>query len=247
MRKHNWMATLYDYIVADYIKDKPEKAKDTMERILFLMQYDSILNDKKKPMLPYKIYIYEDEIRVRYISDLLRVTREMGKFFVGGRSAPSWRGINAEYKYLELSKKYKKLAPNQIALRVERIIANETLSSKYFVFEKYEDKNMRKLARLNVFHLERPILFFFWLILTIYALVPYLTIFLISIYAIVDNTVVDKVLEARNIPIIVFMIIITIPWLIWTRKLTKPTEYELQKQREAVGKKRNKEDYKKRS
>jgi len=247
MRKHNWVATLYDYIVADYIKDKPEKAKDTMERILFLMQYDSILNDKKKPMLPYKIYIYEDEIRVRYISDLLRVTREMGKFFVGGRSAPSWRGINAEYKYLELSKKYKKLAPNQIALRVERIIANETLSSKYFVFEKYEDKNMRKLARLNVFHLERPILFFFWLILTIYALVPYLTIFLISIYAIVDNTVVDKVLKARNIPIIAFMIIITIPWLIWTRKLTKPTEYELQKQREAVGKKRNKEDYKKRS
>ena len=248
MRKHNWVATLYDYIVADYIKDKPEKAKDTMERILFLMQYDSILNDKKKPMLPYKIYIYEDEIRVRYISDLLRVTREMGEFFVGGRSAPSWRGINAEYKYLELSKKYKKLAPNQIALRVERIIANETLNSKYFVFEKYEDKNMRKLARLNVFNLERPILFFFWLILTVYALVPYLTIFLISIYAVVDNTVVDKVLEARNIPIIIYMIIITIPWLIWTMKLTKPTEYELQKQREASKKrKRNKEDYKKRS
>ena len=247
MRKFNWVSLLYTYIVADYIKDKPEKAKDTIERILFLMQYDSLLNDKKKTMLPYKIYIYEDKIRVRYISDLLRVTRAMRLSTGAGSSFPSWRGINDQYKYLELSKKYKKLAPNQIALRVERIIANEALNSKYFVFEKYEDKNMRKLARLNVFHLERPILFFFWLILTIYALVPYLTIFLISIYAIVDNTVVDKVLEARNIPIIVFMIIITIPWLIWTRKLTKPTEYELQKQREAVGKKRNKEDYKKRS
>jgi|GEM_PF-1176692 len=248
MRKFNWVSLLYTYIVADYIKDKPEKAKDTIERILFLMQYDSLLNDKKKTMLPYKIYIYEDEIRVRYISDLLRVTRAMRLSTGAGSSFPSWRGINDQYKYLELSKKYKKLAPNQIALRVERIIANEALNSKYFVFEKYEDKMMRKLARLSVYELEHPILFVFWALLMVCTLTPFLAILLISIYAIVDNTVVDKVLEARNIPIIIYMIIITIPWLIWTMKLTKPTEYELQKQREASKKrKRNKEDYKKRS
>jgi len=243
MRKFNWVSLLYTYIVADYIKDKPEKAKDTIERILFLMQYDSILNDKKKPMLPYKIYIYEDEIRVRYISDLLRVTRAK-RLFNGVTSFPSWRSIKDEFKYLELSKKYKKLAPNQIALRVERIITNETLNSKYFVFEKYEDKMMRKLARLSVYELEHPILLVFWAVLMVFAVVPYLAIILISIYAIVDNTIMDKVLEARNIPIIIYMIIITIPWLIWTRKLTKPTEYELQKQREASKKrKRDKEDY----
>jgi len=233
MRNYSWMATIYTYIVADYIKDKPENAKDTMERILFLMQYDSLLNDKKKPMLPYKIYIYEDEIRVRYISDLLRVTRAMRYFAGAGSRFLSWRDINDKYKYLELSKKYKKLAPNQIALRVERIIANETLNSKYFVFEKYEDKMMRKLARLSVYELEHPILFIFWALLMVCTLTPFLAILLISIYAIVDNTVVDKVLEARNIPIIIYMIIITIPWLIWTMKLTKLTEYELEKQREA--------------
>lgn len=227
MRKRQWMAEVYGFICSHYIKGKPENIKEKTEKILFLMQYESLHTGEKKPFIPYKIYIDGINIRVRYIHDILCVRKVMTNFARGGGKAfPSWRGMKDILKYDKIFNKYAKESVEGIAERVQFILDNKDLDSKYFVFCKYEDKNSRRLARLWSRQEESFSKWISWFILTVIAL-PLLFCVFVIFYASVRYTV-----ENLMIKILVYLsllIVIDTPWFIWTWNwMNQPTQFELE-------------------
>lgn len=228
MRKFDCMSRLYVKGCMDYIKEKPESAKENLENILFLLQYDSLQDKKnKKPFIPYKIYIDGDVIRIRFISDLFQVIKTMGNYWIGARgSFPPipWHGPTDEYKYMNLLEKYKSLPIEQIKLRVNEIMKSENLDSKYFIYGKYDDKFMRKIARFlaygeNNFYKEK--LFWFVLMIIVVCFGVLLTLPHYEDIIVYDmNTLYTGFIMGAGIGIVI--------WFIWIWKIVMtPTQFEM--------------------
>ncbi|MGL6121001.1 MAG: hypothetical protein ACRC0V_10885, partial [Fusobacteriaceae bacterium] len=70
-----WMNLVYTYICTtylEYLKKKEKRSIRAIEYILVIMHHES-LKKWGKPLLRYPIYIDGEEVRIFYISDLLRV------------------------------------------------------------------------------------------------------------------------------------------------------------------------------
>ena len=138
-----YMNKVYYYICYKYLHGKPERKIENLEKILFLMQHQS-LRESNKFFLRYKIYIYNDEIRIRYISDLLRVSPIID---FGGDGMAYRKSMKYYQKKLVY---FSKLSDDKLDERVKKIIEKGDLEEKYFVFEKYRDNRMRRIARLKM-------------------------------------------------------------------------------------------------
>lgn len=137
-----WMNYVYHMACTEKLHEDTKENIEVLEKVLLLAQYESLLKDGK-PFLKYKIHIYEDNIRIKYISDLLRVSpiNSFGSYYVSFYSFVI---------YKKRVKKYMRLNDNKRDEKVAEITSKLDLDKKYFVFEKYRNKHMRRVARLRM-------------------------------------------------------------------------------------------------
>ncbi|MGX8851077.1 hypothetical protein [Amedibacillus sp. YH-ame10] len=213
-----WIYKVYGFMGRSYF-DK-NNSIEIFEDLLFLVQYD-VLKQGKRSFLRGKIYLYDNKVRIKYLSDLLRVSSF--HFF-----RPKGASLNSLNSYIEIMKKYMKLSDQEIVDKVMNIIKNEKLDEKYFEFKKYDSKPMRYMARISANGSENM----YGFIRTYLVSVPTLAMFLALVFVSIYVASVDIELFIKNLPIIAFFIVIEFVmigiWVIWTWKWMKPTKYEIE-------------------
>lgn len=206
---------IYSVFYEHYAKHKDIK---TIEFLIFLAQKES-LKKFEKPLLNEKIHIYEDKVKIPYISDLLRV---------GEKQYISYRGydITQMRKYLKLLKKYKDYTDQAIEEEVKKNITENILSDKYFVYSDYCNKNYRRYARLIMNQENHACLSFIRKIL-ITIIIAILVIILMGIYFIYfASGQVNLTIQNLLFIMLIDFCLITI-YVYWTLLWMKPTEFEI--------------------
>lgn len=157
--------------IGTYLIEKETLTKIDIKRLemmLALIQYD-LLMANKDPILTYKIYIYNNRIYHKYLSDVLQVR-------------PLKNGqINNIYKKNTMFNMYKDMEFEELEQRIKLINENKKLEG-YFVFNKYNGPNLIGYARLttNKRYYIYLLLFNYFVIVPI--MVISLVLFLIYLY-----------------------------------------------------------------
>lgn len=215
-----WMHEIYTYMCSDYIKRNPNKI-NILEAILFLMQIESFEN-YKKPFYKYKTYIYDNTIRIPYLSDLLRISPIVPL----SNDHIYWsRRID---KYSSLFKKYKKMSEQEIFEKVASYTKCKN-NSKYFKIEKYSNINFRRLARLKISDSTVGIIKFLLRKFSgALALVfSFSTIMLLCLENYITRTLMRNDIQTIYFIICGLAIIFDIIWWVWTWHCMKPTKHEI--------------------
>lgn len=222
-----WMNHIYLYICSSYINKN--KRIDVLEAILLLMQIESIKNFGC-PFYKYKTYIYDGNIRIPYLSDLLRispiVTIPYGRHFYGPRRMD---------KYVNMFKKYRNISEEEVFNRVEASI-KELECSNYIVLKEYRNSWMRRRARLTINEGKKGVFPYIMRIIIGMLTFVYLFGFIMLNLAIhfhtefsayLNHDINIEILKSTNILVFIITVILSIIWLLWTWQWIKPTRYEL--------------------
>lgn len=128
------------FVVCELRKDLNTKE---LECLLFLIQNDSIRNTGKQ-LYPAKIYIYEKDLYIQYISDLLRVNNPLHDIYY-------W------WVYDELiGKKVRKYVLKYRRCNAEEIVrlADEAIelgiNKEYIQLKEYNNKGLRRRSRYTI-------------------------------------------------------------------------------------------------
>lgn len=200
--------------------DKP----DEIEKILFLMQYDALRNGRK-PVYKYRTYIEDNKIRIKYMSDLLRVMTLTD--IAIGRTNVSF----ADKEYIQENKEhiqeYIGFSNEKLDEVVNWVVKDGVLAPKYFTFKKYNNKIMRLFARFqNWFINHHALKGYVFVALTMFLLAMLVCCaVLISIFMSLGKEYYDQTMIVIK-GLITIVIIAFIPWLALTIKITRPTKYE---------------------
>lgn len=222
MHKISQIKLVYNELCLGELKKKYDNNPEVMEYILFLMQCNALKNGYR-PVYKYKTYIYEGKIRIKFMSDLLRVM-PLTKVYVEPRAYSVQR---KEVKInRELIQEYMKLTKDEIRELVDIVLENGILDSKYFVFKKYNNKIMRLYARFQVFTSHHRVLSIVYNILVTFFLAMIATS--IGVLLLLMDIGEEY---ASQIPIAIkvllgFITISGIPTIAWTLITTRPTKYE---------------------
>lgn len=203
------------YSTLGYVYFSKKSNIGILEYIIFLIQYDSL---NQSPFLKEKIYIDRYNIRIEYLSDLLRV----GHF---NYFLPRGANTSTLDKYVIELRKYMNLSDGDIQKKVFDIIDNVELNNRYFVYDKYSNKKLRILARLKIKSLEHAWKGYFRLILFAMLVGLFIAIcisFPIAIY----NDVYYVNIKLVSI-VMIMEIILLIIYLYWTWLWMRPSKYEL--------------------
>ncbi len=213
-----WLRKIYSYMGASYFSNKNNKI-EIFEYLLFLVQYE-VLQNKNKSFLREKIYIDGNNVRIKYISDLIRV-RPFGFVRALGED------IDSLNEYVIIMKKYMAMGNSQIEKEVIHILSEKKLDERYFVFRKYKSSFMRCNARVFAHDVgyKSFIRTYILNLLTIAMLFALL-------YSYLYISSVDKNVLQENIHIFMFFVIaeviLIIISIIWTYLWSKPTKYEIE-------------------
>lgn len=192
---------------------------ETVEYLLLLIQQESI-ELGMKPLICNPIYIDENTVRIKYLSDLLRVRRNMVIHYKG------FNGNEMMKKYLKILSKYIKLSDAEIEKKALQLISKDDLDSKYFLYEKYDNIIMRKIARIEA---NRDIHSIASFIRTFFVTIPAIIIsvaILLGFYMIYFESRVDKDISIL-FPFLLIDSVFIIIFIIWSWIWSKPTEYEI--------------------
>lgn len=117
----------------------------SLEKILFLMQNES-LEKYGVPLIPYEIYYFNNQIYIKYLSDLLRVSHPK-ETDLDDKAIK----INEKYRYNDMLPKYKQLSEEELNAKIEMLIRSRTLNFSYFKFEQCKRITFyRKCARFQM-------------------------------------------------------------------------------------------------
>lgn len=108
-----WLRKIYSYMGYSYFSNKNNDIV-VFEYLLFLVQFE-VLQNKKKSFLKEKIYIDGNKIRIKYISDLIRVRPFV---FVRGLG----ENLDSLNEYVSIMQKYLAMGEDQIKKEVLYII-----------------------------------------------------------------------------------------------------------------------------
>lgn len=226
MLKSSHAELVYKEICYGELKNKFNNKPAEIERILFLMQYNAFKNGRMR-VYKYKTYIDGTDIRIKYMSDLLRVM-PLTDIIIGDRY--DYNEKKDIEKNREEVKNYTDLSDERLKEIVKWVIENEELDPKYFVYGKYKSKLMRASARLHYYAKRHPLAAAFHS-----ALAAYLAAILIGLVIglpIIQVSISKEYLYQMPYAIkglIVMGGVPGIPWLLWSMKITKPTWYEKDK------------------
>lgn len=219
MYKSTRIEMIYNDICIDMIKDSVHSSPEAMEKIVFLLQYTSLKKDNKR-LFRYKIYINNNKVRIEYLSDLLR-TVPFTKITISYRDIGLWDN-KAIRKCQKEVKKYIAMSTQEVDQLVEQILLNESLPSKYFVYQKYVNKRRRLIARHVSRYNDHFFRGWFFMVVSIFAFVALLSILFMVLLLICG---VDKeYLNMGSSWIILFIPV----WLFWAKYRLKPTNYEIE-------------------
>lgn len=220
-RKKLYWTTTYVYanLCYDYF-DHNKHIESTiirLEKILFLMQYES-LTKYKIPLLVYKTYIHNNKIYLRYLSDLLRVSKPYtasdNKYFMFMKVE--------KYKYEQMMNKYSKMADKDLNNKISELITNNLLPCEYFSYEEYTRKDMRICARMQMDYKGKLIVILGLLSFPGIASAILLLLKIIGIH-ILSYSVSDLALTTLfTLPFLLVLIILLY------KITTKPTKYEFE-------------------
>ena len=213
-----WMNRIYSSICSDYlVKSHPERTVDMIEKVLFLMQVESL--QKQMPLLNCKIFLDGSCIRFSYISDLLEVHQKA--LFLPSSSYYLFRWSFNEYA--KMLNRLRRLDETQLNERVMKVLQNADLDRNCFVYAPYEHRWLRRLARLKI----QTTLHWVINLVRIFLFVPLPAVLIACV-------MVQSVTEELCLPIdyqrmwvLILMGIFTfITALRWTIFWMKPTAYE---------------------
>lgn len=219
MMRRIWMHKIYNYICSYYLIKNPNSIFK-LECILFLMQIESI-EKYGKLFYKYKTYVYQKQIRIPYLSDLLRVSP------IILLSNDHIYGTKKIDKYLKMFKKYSKLSENEIYEKIDSIIS-KNIYKKYWSCSVYENGNLRRIARLRVNHESRGILKS--LLRKIFGFLSFAYLFGLlccKYYEYIFSEEIKVDFQDITQMFIILTLIFGIIWWIWTWKWMQPTEYEI--------------------
>ncbi|MGL5041765.1 MAG: hypothetical protein ACRC6X_01515 [Culicoidibacterales bacterium] len=214
-----WMDLVYSHICRkylEYLKEKEKRSIRSIEYILVIMHHESLKKGGKR-LLRYPIYIDGEEVRIFYISDLLRV---MPPTMFGPDGIHNGREMD---RYSKMLNKYKKMPEEEVKEQALNIVNMGYLPQKDVVFRKYNNKYMRILARQRANKRKYPYkaLLKFLLGLFNYGPTTLLIGLLIQLLVFKDRT---------NIPDLAYISVVNLiflpPWIIWTVRWSKPTSFE---------------------
>lgn len=139
------MNRVYSSLCNSYlVKSRPKRTVDMMEKVLLLMQAESL--QKQIPLFHCKIFLDGSHIRIPYISDLLAVDQK-AFFPPESRYFLFHQGFD---EYTKMLKRLRRLDQEQINERVMKILQHHKLDADYFVYAPYHHTWMRRLARLKI-------------------------------------------------------------------------------------------------
>ena len=190
---------------------------EEIEEMLFLLQYDYI-NKEGSPLYPVKTYIGENGIHVVFISDLLKVSEPLDVY-----------SYSALFKYYyiieEYYKKYSRCSSEEIKMMVKEIIDTKDLNEKYFVYDNYDYRYIKK-ARHEVRASKHIYVYYLKAALVLLYILPLPSVGIIHYYATIRPMSEEKYLFVYRF--LVIGVICFIIWLIWTIKWRRPTDYEIE-------------------
>lgn len=219
MKKHSatYSSTyVYGNLCAKYTSQYPKESIYKLEKILFLMQYESI-KQYNSPLLAYNTYIYEDKIYLQYVSDLLRVAKahpDTDDYFIYSKVR--------KYKYDKMMKTLANKTEQELDIEIELLIRENKLQRGYFFFEPGNNKNMRRLVRFMTNKKSWMFVFFGPI-----AFVWILSLLTVIINLIIPNSGFYTIEEGIQALIFLFPIFILCVYIVFLLPL-KPTKYEIE-------------------
>lgn len=214
------MNRIYTYVCYEYFLFTSNPSIDSLEKILFLIQVDSLEKDDR-PFIKSKIYINGMKIRITYISDLLRVSpiTEFGYDSLY---------INPKMDiYLKRMKKYSKLNDVELQNAVNKVLNTKRLDGKYFTHDTYKNNLMRKWARLKLMGKNHRVLEMFRAFFEISICFPLYICTLIFLFSYLISG--NGAIKEKLFQLIGYTALFNIPYLIWMWIWMKPTKYEIEK------------------
>lgn len=216
---------LYDQVCTSYLRRKPPRTTTSLEHILFLLQVESL--HENKVCIPYPIYIEGTTIKIPFISDMLQVTRccelqiGYGRKWFGGFS----KDFYDMCEYNKLSLKYKKMTDQQLQEKVAELINSKALNPTYFIKSKYKNTLLLKyahyLARTDQHPFKTVAYMLFTFIILWLVIAP---ILLIPIIAVRGNITLMEISNLIYIELLGLLLLGV--WGVWTKRWLQPTEYE---------------------
>ena len=190
---------------------------EEIEEMLFLLQYDYI-NKEGSPLYPVKTYIGENGIHIEYISDLLKVSKPLDVY-----------SYSALFKYYyiieEYYQKYKRCSSEEIKMMVKEIIDTKDLNEKYFVYDNYDYRYIKK-ARHEVRASKHIYVYYLKAALVLLYILPLIALGILHYLSRIRTLSEEKYIFAYRF--LVIGVICFIVWLIWTIKWRRPTDYEIE-------------------
>lgn len=213
-----WMNRIYSSFCSDYlVKSRPERTVDMMEKVLFLMQVESL--QKQMPLLPCKIFLDGSHIRIPYISDLLAVHQKA--LFLPNSSHYMFRRSFDEYA--KMLNRLRRLDEVQLNERVMKVLQNADLDRNYFVYAPYEHRWLRRLARLKI----QTTLHWVINLVRIFLFVPLPAVLIALVMVQAVSEELRLPIDYQRMWVLILMGVFTfITALQWTISWMKPTAYE---------------------
>lgn len=228
-----YMTFFYYSCCWTFIDNKSEEAKLKMALVIFLVQHESIKENDKYSMIPYKIYIEEGNvIKVRYVSDMFNIN----KVSLGWGRTRFLKRDKMVDRFVKRAKKYERRKIEVLREEVDRIISSEQLNPKYFEFGTYNDKLMRMLVRqreYKAYGKEGIISLFLYMVpaASLIMMPAFIVLFLITdIYLYFSRGFVAAfALLIIILPYYPIFFLVGTPWIWFKYKaMTTPTPYEIE-------------------
>lgn len=208
---------VYGNLCARFNRQYPKESIYKLEKILFLMQYESI-KQYNLPLLAYNTYIYEGKIYLPYVSDLLRVAKAHPDtddyYFIYSKVR--------KYKYDKMMKTLANKTEQELDIEIELLIRENKLQRGYFFFEPWDNKKMRKLARFMTNKKSWMFVFFGPI-----AFLWFLALLTVIINLIIPNSGFYTIKEGIQALIFLFPIFILCVYIVFLLPL-KPTKFEIE-------------------
>lgn len=218
-----WICYIHGQISSYCVNNKIAVSINMIEKALFLTQYESIINENE-PFYEYETYIYNNEIRIKYLSDRLRVM----SMEIATAESTSGGYLNFELmdKYMQSIKKNLNTSELELSLIVEKIIKQKKLNEKYFKFEKYNNSFLRKRARVSARTLD--VNFMLFMLKRFLGFIGYscVLLYIVSVIQLVVDSKFPPTIESLGFALLLSPFLIL--WMIWERKWMKPTKFELE-------------------
>lgn len=213
-----WMNLVYTFICRKYLEKKSDRTIKSMEYILVLMQYES-LKKWGSPLLRDPIYFDGENIRVVFISDLLRV---MPPTVLGTDGFHSGREMD---RYIKLLNKYKTNSESELRNMALEFLNSGLIEDKYITIGEYNNIIMRMIARLKANKKKYAWRAIFRVIIGLFAFAFFLGVVPLLIRLIIQNNSKNM---SDFLALLIIFTIFGLPWLIWTWRWVQPTQFEIE-------------------